>query len=325
MQRYKFVSSSVALAKEGLLIISTNMIRPPNLEPGNKVGIVAPARKVNREEMAPAIKMLSSWGYDVIEGRHLYNEENQYSGSDEQRTADFQYMLDDPDIKAIFSARGGYGSVRIIDKLDFSSFTEHPKWIVGYSDITVFHSHINRHTGVQTLHAGMPINFPPGGKMNSSLESMKTILQGENPEYQISGHPFNRPGTARGILTGGNLSVLYSMSGTPSDIETGGKILFLEDLDEYLYHIDRMMMNLKRSGKLEGLAGLVVGGMNDMNDNEIPYGQSAYEIIADAVSDYSYPVLFGFPAGHAGENLGLIMRGRYELDVDSNCSQKLKL
>jgi len=295
-------------------------LRPPVLEPGNKVGIVAPARKVSREEMAPAIKMLRSWGYDVIEGEHLYNQENQYSGTDEQRTANFQSMLDDPDIKAIFCARGGYGSVRIIDKLDFSSFSEHPKWIVGYSDITVFHSHINRHFGIQTLHAAMPVNFPPDGQMNNSLKSMNAILRGEYPEYHISGHPFNWPGRARGVLTGGNLSMLYSMSGTPSDIETDGKILFIEDLDEYLYHIDRMMMNLKRSGKLQKLAGLVVGGMNDMNDNPIPFGRTAYEIIADSVSDYDFPKIFGFQGGHISENLGLIIGGMCEMEVTSDAS-----
>ena len=295
-------------------------IRPPSLEPGNKVGIVAPARKVSREEMHPAIKCFESWGYKVMEGKYLYGSDDQFSGTDYERAADFQSMLNDPDIRAIFCARGGYGSVRIIDRLDFSSFVEHPKWIVGYSDITVFHSHINKHLGIQTLHAAMPINFPPDGHMNSSLESMRAILKGEDPEYNIPYNHFNKFGTARGRITGGNLSILCSIIGTASDTDTEGKILFLEDLDEYLYHIDRMMMNLKRSGKLEKLAGLVVGGMNDMNDNEVPFGKTAYEIIAESVSDYNFPVIFDFKGGHISENLGLIIGGMCEMEVGIDCT-----
>jgi len=298
------------------------MIRPSNLIPGDKIGIVAPARKVSREEMAPAINMLKGWGYEVIEGRHLYGSDNQYSGTDDERADDMQTMLDDPGIKAIFCARGGYGSVRILDRLNFGGFIENPKWIVGYSDITVFHSHINRHFGIQTLHGSMPINFPANGKMNDSLASMKSILEGKNPSYSIPPHPLNMNGNAHGLLCGGNLSILYSITGTESDIDTEGKILFIEDLDEYLYHIDRMMMNLKRSGKLEKLAGLVVGGMNDMNDNDIPFGKNAYEIIAKTVSGYNFPVIFSFPGGHLAENRALVMGSKYELNVGSVCSLK---
>ena len=230
-------------------------------------------------------------------------------------------MLDDAEIKAIFCARGGYGSVRIIDLLDFSSFRESSKWVVGYSDITVFHSHINKHFGIQTLHAAMPINFPEG-KKNDSLSSLKAILEGQNTAYTMPENDLNRQGKANGQLCGGNLSMLYSLSGTASDIDTEGKILFIEDLDEYLYHIDRMMMNLKRSGKLDKLSGLIIGGMNDMNDNEIPFGKTAYEIISEAVAEYSFPVLWGFPAGHIPENLALVMGGEYELSVGAECSVK---
>ena len=292
------------------------MIRPPSLLAGDKIGIVAPARKVNRKEMAPAIEMLRQWGYEVIEAKHLYGDQHQFSGSDEERAADLQAMLDDDSIRAIFCARGGYGSVRIIDLLDFTSFAEKPKWIVGYSDITVFHSHINKHFGIQTLHAAMPINFPSGLKMNESLESLKNILEGGLPDYHFPSHPFNRKGKAGGVLCGGNLSILYSLTGTASDIDTEGKILFIEDLDEYLYHIDRMMMNLKRSGRLEGIAGLVVGGMNDMNDNAVPFGKTAYEIIAEMVDVYNFPVIFDFKSGHNSENLGLIIGGHVEMEAD---------
>ncbi len=289
---------------------------PPALKPGDRIGIVAPARKVNRKEMAPAIEMLRQWGYEIIEAKHLYGASHQFSGTDKERAADFQAMLDDVSIRVIFCARGGYGSVRIIDLLDFTRFAEKPKWIVGYSDITVFHSHINKHFGIQTLHAAMPINFPAGLKMNESLKSLKNILEGGLPDYHFPSHPFNRKGKAKGVLCGGNLSILYSLTGTASDIDTEGKILFIEDLDEYLYHIDRMMMNLKRSGRLEGIAGLVVGGMNDMNDNTVPFGKTAYEIIAEMVDVYNFPVIFDFKSGHNSENLGLIIGGYVEMEVD---------
>jgi len=289
------------------------MLRPPDLQPGDTVGILAPARKVSPEEMAPFIEMLTSWGFNVIEGKHLYGDHNQFSGTDEERTADFQAMLDNEGIRAIFCARGGYGSVRIIDRLDFSRFRKTPKWIVGYSDISVFHAHLGRNLGIQSLHAAMPINFPPEGEMNSSMQSLKEALEGKDPEYIVEAHPLNRPGEAEGYLCGGNLSMLYSIAGSASDLETAGKILFIEDLDEYLYHVDRMMMNLKRAGKLDSLAGLVVGGMSDMNDNPIPFGRTAEEIIADTVQEYDYPVVFGFPAGHLPENLALIMGARVRM------------
>ncbi len=270
--------------------------------------------------MTPAISLLTSWGYDVVESEHLYAEHHQFSGSDAERTSDFQKMLDDDSIKAVFCARGGYGSVKIIDKLGFLAFTKNPKWIIGYSDITVFHSHIPKHFGIQTMHATMPINFPANLKMDESLTSLRSILEGANPEYLFPAHHLNRIGKADGILCGGNLSILYSLSGTASDIDTEGKILFVEDLDEYLYHIDRMMMNLKRSGKLEKLAGLIVGGMNDMNDNSIPYGKTAYEIIAESVSEYDFPVIFNFKSGHLSENLGLIIGGRVEMEATERCT-----
>jgi len=300
--------------------MKTPMIRPQDLKPGDRVGILAPARKVSRDEMKPASHILNKWGYDVVEGKHLYDEFHQFSGTDSARASDFQSMLDDESIKAIFCARGGYGSVRIIDSLDFGKFAKHPKWIVGFSDITVFHAHIHRHWNIQTLHAAMPINFIEDGKTDSSLNSIRVILEGGNPDYSLPSHPLNREGSASGQLVGGNLSILNNLSGTTSDVDTRGKILFIEDLDEYLYHIDRMMMNLKRSGKLAGLAGMVIGGMSDMNDNSVPYGQSAYEIIAEAVSVYNFPVIFDFKSGHISENLGLIIGGHVEMVAGDQCT-----
>jgi muramoyltetrapeptide carboxypeptidase len=292
------------------------MITPPYLKPGDKVAIVATARKVSFAEMEPAIKVFKAWGLTVLTGNYLTADHNQFAGTDEERTSDMQQMLDDPEVRAIFFARGGYGSVRIIDRLDFSKFATAPKWIVGYSDITVFHSHISRNFGIETIHGTMPINFPSNRSGNPSIESLRKALFGEEIQYTVPGHHLNRKGSVQGQLIGGNLSMLYSLSATPSDIETEGKILFIEDLDEYLYHIDRMIMNLKRSGKLSNLAGLIVGGMSKMNDNTIPYGKTAEEIISDAVAEYDYPVCFNFPAGHQDENNALIIGREADLSVD---------
>lgn len=291
------------------------MITPPHLKPGDQIGIVATARKVTPEEMNPAIEAIGSWGLQVRLGRHLFDADNQYAGSDEQRTSDLQEMLDDADIRAIFCARGGYGTVRIVDHLDFTGFEKNPKWVVGYSDITVLHSHIHRHFNIETLHATMPLNFPADGSDSPATEALRKCLFGEVPEYRIEAGLLSRDGNAGGVVVGGNLSILYSLSGSPSDIDTEGKILFIEDLDEYLYHIDRMMMNLKRCGKLEKLAGLVVGGMTQMRDNTVPFGKSAEDIIHDTVKEYRYPVLFGFPAGHQPENLALILGREATLEV----------
>ena len=291
------------------------MITPPFLKSGDTVAIVAPGRKVSPAEMEPAIRQLRSWGLKVITGPHLFGQQDQYSGKDEERAADLQLMLDDETVRAIICARGGYGTVRIVDRLDFGLFSKNPKWIVGYSDITVLHSHVNRQTGVETLHATMPINFPADGSENESTQSLHEALCGKVPEYETGPYPLNRIGKAKGILTGGNLSILYALNGTPSDMNTDGKILFIEDLDEYLYHIDRMMMTLKRSGKLNNLAGMIVGGMSKMNDNTVPFGKTAEEIIAETVSGYGFPLCFGFPAGHLEQNMSLIMGRNISMDV----------
>ncbi len=284
------------------------MIQPLFLKPGDRVAIAAPARKISQQELAPAVKLLQSWGLKVVIPEHLFDEENQFAGSDDTRAALMQHLLDAPDIRAIFCARGGYGTVRIIDRLDFSNFAQNPKWLVGYSDITVLHSHIHRHLGIETLHATMPINISDKELRHPSpaVETMRRQMFGESLEYACPAHKFNRTGKATGLLVGGNLSMLYSLCGSESDIDTAGKILFIEDLDEYLYHIDRMMMNLKRCGHLAHLAGLVVGQMSDMHDNSIPFGRTAEEIVRDAVAEYGYPVCFNFPAGHNGtENRAL--------------------
>jgi len=289
------------------------MTSPSPLKPGSKVAIVAPARKVTALEMQPAIELLQSWGLEVVKGMYLFGEEDQYSGSDQQRWADFQMVLDEASIGAVIFARGGYGFVRIIDKLDFTKFMRHPKWLIGFSDVTVLHNHVNRNLKVETIHAPMAINIPNTPK--AVLENLHQLLTGNKVSYQYPAHFFNRRGKASGELVGGNLSLIHTLAGTPSDLLTKGKILFLEDLDEYLYHIDRMMMNLKRSGKLQGLKALVIGGMTDMKDNAIPFGKSAEEIILDAVKEYDYPVAFGISSGHIEHNEPLVMGRKMKLVV----------
>ncbi|MBP6977500.1 MAG: LD-carboxypeptidase [Bacteroidales bacterium] len=291
------------------------MKTPAYLKKGSTVALVAPARKVTAAEMAPAISKLQEWGLDVAIGQHLTGSWNQFSGTDTERAADLQQMLDRDDIRAIFCARGGYGLVRIIDRLDFTRFVTDPKWIVGYSDITGLHSHIHTNFGIETLHAVMPIQFGDPQQTTGTFESMRKALFGESLSYTIPSSPLSRPGTARGILTGGNLSLIYGLCGSASDLVTHGKILFLEDLDEYLYHIDRMMFNLKRSGKLSRLAGLILGNMTGIKDNQVPFGKTAEEIIAEAVGEYDYPVCFNFPAGHADDNRALILGRETMLSV----------
>lgn len=282
--------------------------KPTTLRSGDKVALAATARKVSPVEMEPAIRLFQSWGLEVVIPDGLYDADNQFAGSDEHRAELLQRLLDDPSIRAIICVRGGYGTVRIIDRLDLSRFCEHPSWLVGYSDVTVLHSHIGRHCGISTLHATMPINIPADacGRLYPATDSLRKALFGEPLHYEWTSHPLNHFGCVQAPIVGGNLSILYSLCGSPSDIDTDGKILFIEDLDEYLYHIDRMMQQLKRCGKLSKLKGLIVGAMNDMHDNTIPFGRTAEEIVWDIVREYRYPVCFNAPFGHIGtENLAL--------------------
>lgn len=297
------------------------MIEPPFLKPSSTIGIVATARKLTWEEVEPTIGMLADPGFTVRTGQRMFGALNQFSGSDEDRAADMQRMLDDPDINAILCARGGYGTVRIVDKLDFSEFVKHPKWLCGFSDITVLHAHINQNFGVATLHSSMPLSMKNLPEDHVQVSTLINSLKGNLPRYEFASHPFNRNGEMEGEAVGGNLSVLYSILGSKSDINTDGKILFLEDLDEYLYHIDRMMMNLKRNGKLANLKGLIIGGMSDMNDNAIPFGKKAEEIIREAVDEYDYPVCFNFPAGHIDDNRALILGKKAAIRITDSGSQ----
>ena len=271
----------------------------PYLKQGSKVGIAAPARMVKPEEMEYAINWLKEKGFVPVYDDRLYSAHHIFAGDDDFRAAVFQQYLDNEDISAIWIARGGYGSIRIIDKLDFSQFLEHPKWIVGFSDGTVLHGKLSR-LGIPSLHASMPFYF--ANKTPEAKQSLFDALTGQALQYEFPAHPQNRMGQIEGEIVGGNLSVLYGMMGSPTFPDLEDKILFIEEVDEYIYHIDRMMRALKRAGKLEQLKGLVVGGLTQIHDNTHPFGQSVEEVIAEVVSEYDYPLCFGFPAGHFDDN-----------------------
>ncbi len=293
---------------------------PRYLKKGDTIGIAAPARKISLQEIQATISLFEKSGYRVIFEDALYAEENQFAGGNQVRQECFQHLLDHQEVAAILCARGGYGSARIIDQLDFSLFCKDPKWICGYSDITVFHSHIHQNFGIATLHSKMPINIGNDHLGSESVQQIIGFLEGEVMSYQIDPHTLNRTGEAEGVLIGGNLSILYSLNGTSSDIDTTDKILFIEDLDEYLYHIDRMILNLKRSGKLTHLKGLIVGGMSEMRDNTIPYGIDAEQIIRNHCEAYDFPICFGFPAGHISDNRPLKLGVPVQLQVSDEGS-----
>ncbi len=295
----------------------TTMITPPYLQKGDTVAILATARKHIVKSMQPTIDLLESWGLHVVIGESIGLEENQLAGSDAQRAADLQEQLDNPNIKAIWCARGGYGTVRVVDLIDFTQFKKSPKWLVGFSDVTVLHNHLNT-MGYKSIHGIMPISLAKASK--EAIESLRLSLFGQPLQYAIDPHPMNRLGKATGELVGGNLSILYSVLGSPSAIDCTDKILYIEDLDEYLYHIDRMMMNLKRNGCLESLKGIIVGSMTDMKDNDIPWGKNALEIVQDVTKQYNIPVIFNFPAGHIHDNRALILGNNVTIEVTENCS-----
>lgn len=295
---------------------------PPYLKKGDKIGLVCPAGSMPLEKISECIRILNEeWGFTTKVGNSVGKLYHYFSGTDEERLADFQQMLDDDQVKAILCARGGYGVGRIIDQIDFSKFKKKPKWIIGFSDITVLHAHIYRNFSISTLHAPMANAFNEDGYQNEFVQSLRNVLKGKKIKYQVAAHEFNRKGKGIGELVGGNLALLAHLSGTDSDLKTKGRILFIEDIGEYLYNIDRMMYQLKRSGKLDKLAGLIVGGFNDMKDTEKPFGQSAYEIIREIIKEYDYPVCFGFPVSHEKENYALKIGVSYKLKVSGKKTQ----
>tara|TARA_Y100000739_G_C20597812_1_gene461309 strand:+ start:1345 stop:2244 length:900 start_codon:yes stop_codon:yes gene_type:complete len=296
-------------------------MQPQLLQPGDKIGIVAFAKKITLEEIQPAIKIFQTWGFKVVIGDTIGSEWNQFSGDDENRREDIQKMLDNPDIKAIISARGGYGCIRIIDKIDFSSFLKNPKWLIGFSDLTVFHSHINSNFSIPTIHATMPIFFQENTP--ESLNSLKQIVMRGTIEYQIKSKTKElcKKGKAKGELIGGNLSILHNLCGSVSLGVTDGKILFFEDLSEYIYHVDRMLHNLKRNGFFKNIAGLIIGSFTEMKDGPIPFGKTSEEILFDFCKELNIPIFTNFPAGHINDNRALIIGKTVEMEVTENSLQ----
>jgi muramoyltetrapeptide carboxypeptidase len=291
------------------------MIIPPYLKKGDTIGLVCPAGYMAAEKTNTCVSVLRQWGFNVKVGRTVGLQYHYFSGTDEQRLADLQEMMDDKNIHAILCARGGYGVSRIVDAINWKKFRRNPKWIIGFSDITVFHSYLFSRLHMASLHAPMANAFNDDGGENVYVQSLKKALTGKKLHYTFPAHTSNRKGNVVGQLVGGNLSLLVHQVGTASDIDTKKKILFIEDISEYLYHVDRMLVQLDRAGKLQGLAGLVVGSFTDMKDTSIPFGQTLEELILQRVSAYSFPVCFNFPVGHVTENYSLKVGLNYELKV----------
>jgi muramoyltetrapeptide carboxypeptidase len=293
------------------------MIRPPFLKPGDKIGIVAPGRKVSSKDIEIAVEHFTTWGLDVVLARNLFSaSENYLAGTDQQRLDDYQNMLDDPSIRAIVNARGGYGSTRIIDLIDFTAFKKNPKWIIGFSDITAIHLSLAKH-GFQSIHGTMPVVF---GKPDAadSIASLRRCLFGDLHTITSPGSAINRHGVATGCVVGGNLSLIVDALGTSSEIDTTGKILIIEEIDEYLYRMDRMLVHLKRAGKFNNLAGLIVGHMTDPLDTELRFGHTINDIILTHTSSFNFPIAFNFPSGHENPNLSWAHGATATLRVDGN-------
>ena len=295
---------------------------PPYLKTGDTVGITCPAGHISAEELEPAVNALQSWGFKLRLGSTVGKRDFTFGGTDEERAADFQQMLDDPSLQAILCARGGYGCIRIIDRLDFKKFTIKPKWIIGFSDITVIHAHLNHNYRIASIHSKMCNSFPyrlnesEPGQLKSIL-SIREALTGSRVEYPLMPDPGNKNGIGTGILVGGNLKTIETLAGSASDIRTGGMILFVEDVGEYLYSIDRMFFSLKRTGKLHLLAGLLIGGFRVKEDDPgDEFGRSVYNIVLQHVAAYNYPVCFNFPVGHQKVNFALKCGVQHQLTVN---------
>jgi muramoyltetrapeptide carboxypeptidase len=290
------------------------MICPSPLQPGDKIALISVAGKISRETVEKASDLLKDEGFVTETGSHAFDVVNTFAGTDLHRAADMQKALDDPEVRAILFTRGGYGSLRTFMLLDWTEFLRRPKWLIGFSDITVFHSYLSM-KGVASVHGVMTSYFFENGERTDSLDRMLELLRGKSHHYNLSPNVLNIPGTCHGELAGGNLSILFSLRGTSLDRSLDGKVLFIEDIQEFDYHIDRMMMNLKFGGVLSKLAGLIVGYFTETKSGETPYGHDAYEIIREAVSGYGYPVVFGFPAGHELPDYPLLMGAEIQLEV----------
>ena len=290
-------------------------IIPPYLQPGDTIGMVCPSGFMPKEKMQTCIDTLINWGYRILPGKTLGSQYNYFSGTDKERTDDLQSMMDNKKVKAIFCARGGYGLGRIVDDLDFKKFIKHPKWIIGFSDITVLESHLFAQYKIASLHAPMAAAFNDGGFENKYVQSLREAMMGRKANYNVDGHMLNKNGHCKGKLVGGNLSLLANLTGTPSEINMKNKILFIEDVGEYIYNVDRMFYQLKRSGQLAHLRGLIIGRFSDMKDTTVPFGEDTFAAINDIIKEYDYPVCYNFPVSHDDENYALKIGVDYKLTV----------
>jgi len=297
--------------------MSVNKTQPEFLKPGDEVAIISPSFSIDKKRMIGAAAFLEEWGLKVRVGKNALKSNGPFAGSDKERLADLQEMTDDPEIKAVFCSRGGYGVLKIIDNVDFTPLKKTPKWYIGFSDITVLHIWLSELCGLISVHGEMPLNFNNSEKTSDSFISLQQALFGQLQPCSWEGTFFNE-GNVEGEMTGGNLSLFYSLTGTRAEPSTAGKILFIEDVGEYYYHIDRMMSSLKLAGKLEGLSALIVGGMNKIEDTKVPWGRSMEETIYSIVQEYNYPLLFNYPAGHIADNRAFYVGGRAGIEITDN-------
>lgn len=302
--------------------MTSALIQPPYLKAGDTVAIVAPSGilKSREGEVQQAVALLKSWGLHAVVGKHVFNQADHFAGTDEERCADLQNAMDDPKISAIWCARGGYGTVRILDKLDYTEFRKNPKWVIGYSDITALHNQLHN-KGFQSLHALMCVSLTKDiSEIKETVATFKSAIYGKPENYTLKGSKYNRVGETSGELVGGNLTMLHTMLGSETSIDTSGKILFIEEIGEYKYHIDRMLQSLKRAGYFDNLKGLVVGDMSKLRKNTTLWGTSVEQLILDALADYDFPIAFNVPAGHEKDNRALVLGRVVDLKVAKNSS-----